>query len=210
MQFRSILSVCSALTLLTFMSGCSDSSSGSSPSLAPLPDRTEATYVEGRYVARGDQQQYIEDTGTGLIWKRCADGQVWDNISYSCLGTATLFNFAQASGDELIDDPSNPEQKRISGFVMPSLEQLETLMYCPGQPLLPENIGIGECSGSYSQPTLVTEVFPDARRVTHWTSSCMSETCQTYYGVDFSTGLISTYNSPNATYPLRRVRPIHP
>lgn len=195
------------LTLL-LLAGCSDSNSGSDAGPLPLPDPTTTQYVDGRYIARGAQEQYIEDTRTGLVWKRCADGQTWDQDAGLCLGRATSMSFGAANGDELIDDPNNPDQQRISGFVIPSLEQLQTLIYCPDQPLTPENIGTGECTGFYSQATLATEVFPDAERITHWTSTCMSETCTSYKGVDFSTGLISTYNSPNATYPLRRVRPL--
>lgn len=195
------------LTLL-LLAGCSDSNSGSDSNLLPLPDATETTYLDGRYIARGTHEEYIEDTQTGLVWKRCADGQQWDNLAYACIGTAASLNFTQASGDEIIEDENDPNRVYITGFVMPTQEQLQTLIYCSDLPLAAQNIGIGECSGSPQAPTLVSEVFPNSRSITHWTSTCMSETCTTYKGVDFSTGLISTYNSPNATYPLRRVRPL--
>lgn len=203
-----LFTILALLLTLPLFTACSDDNSGSTPDTLPLPDPTATTYIEGRYVARGTQEEYIEDTLTGLVWKRCADGQTWDNTSYSCLGRATSLNFGAANGDELIEDENDSDNMHITGFIMPSLEQLQTLIYCPDQPLTPENIGIGECTGFYNQATLATEVFPDAERSTHWTSTCMSETCTSYKGVDFSTGLISTYNSPSAPYPLRRVRPL--
>ncbi|MFK7160090.1 DUF1566 domain-containing protein [Marinospirillum sp. MEB164] len=201
MPARSLLTLCSALTLLALTSGCSDSSSGSSPSLAPLPDRTETTFIEGRYVARGAEEQYIEDTHTGLVWKRCVEGQTWDQGGQICVGRAASLTLDQAGGDEIINE-------QITGFMLPSRDQLLSLVACPGEALTAESIGRGVCQNppSNSNPTLATAVFPDTPALTHWTTTCMSSACTTYYGVNFGDGSLSEYNAPSSRYAVRRVR----
>lgn len=198
------------LCLFSLLTGCLDSDSSGSHGEAtlPPPETTATSYLEGRYLARGEQEAFIEDTHTGLIWKRCVEGQTWDPVSYSCLGTARLFNFAQAEPDERLPDANNPTIQRRTGFVLPTREQLASLLYCSNQPLTANQVGSGVCQGGVASPTILAEVFPNTPAATYWTSTCMSETCSTYYGVNFSTGQLSTHNSPQARYPLRRVRPV--
>lgn len=40
--------------------------------------------------------QEVTDTATGLIWRRCAEGQTWEAAATTCTGTASTFTHQAA------------------------------------------------------------------------------------------------------------------
>ncbi len=43
-----------------------------------------------------DANGYVTDGNAKLTWKRCLEGQTWDSVNKKCIGTATLYTWANA------------------------------------------------------------------------------------------------------------------
>lgn len=205
---RKLISAALLLLTLPFLSACSDDSNGSDPEIQPLPERSGTSYLEGRYLTRGQDNHLIEDTHTGLVWLRCALGQEWDNQSQHCIGRAATYTLQQAEEQASLHR-HQPDDPNPSGFGLPSRDQLFSLIYCPDQPLTPDAIGQTQCSGTPTQATIVEDVFPDTERRTYWSNSRTETGSQTYDGIHFGLGTLSTDNSPNSRYPARLVRSLN-
>ncbi|TWI60600.1 uncharacterized protein DUF1566 [Desulfobotulus alkaliphilus] len=204
--FQAALSLVILGLMLILLAGCSDSDSNKNTpeERQSVPERSGISYLEGRYEARGKDNQLIEDTRTGLVWQRCSLGQEWDNTSQNCVGRAIYYRLEEAR-QQASNHYFHPNDQEPSGLGLPGKEQLLSLVYCPGQPQTPDSPGSGECDGSYDEPTIIQNVFPDTERITYWTQTPMGEGSSTYYGVNFSTGELSRHNSPNSSYPVRLV-----
>jgi hypothetical protein len=50
-----------------------------------LPSQAQSRYVP---IGAGDE---VHDTQTGLIWKRCSEGQTWGGVARGCVGRLRLF-----------------------------------------------------------------------------------------------------------------------
>lgn len=88
-----------------------------------------AVCAQGRfeYAAEGHQ---VVDRSTGLVWKRCAEGQTWDGAG--CAGAASRFSFDAA---QVVT--ANP-----SGWRLPTVKELFTLIR-PTQ----DGVGLGPAPG---------------------------------------------------------------
>ena len=58
------------------------------------PESIPATTPNSRYVDQGDGT--VTDKTTGLMWKRCAEGQYWDVLAATCKGNAYQMNWLVA------------------------------------------------------------------------------------------------------------------
>jgi hypothetical protein len=54
-----------------------------------------AALAKNRFIPSDDGTE-VTDTMTGLVWRRCAAGMVWDNNSQTCDGTATEYSWTDA------------------------------------------------------------------------------------------------------------------
>lgn len=182
--------------LLFLLSGCSDSGSGSDSGITPLPQPVGNPIFE-RYQPLGQDQAIILDTHTWLAWERCALGQQWDNKDQICIGPEHTLTWGQA---RVISD---------NAFELPTLEQLSSLVYCPSEHALPEQIGQRDfsepCLWTDPRPTIHPQAFPDTPERTFW-SQDESTTEGFSLGMNFAAGAISDLNRPNVRYPVRLVR----
>lgn len=68
----------------------------------------------------------ITDTRTGLIWRRCAEGMVWDGKT--CTGTA--LSITHSSAEERATQEARKDKK---AWRLPTVKELQSL-YIPEQP----------------------------------------------------------------------------
>jgi len=202
--FRPLLSPVLAVSLVsvTLLTGCL-SSGGSSggeeeEGVPPLPEAAGEVLRE-RYQPLGESAAIVLDTKTNLAWKRCYYGQTWSSELSACEGSARTLKWSVALS--LIDS---------DGFRLPSLQELQSLVYCNNLHASPNEIGeldIAEGCGSPTlSPTIEPTVFPDMRQLTAWTSSASENIEGTGLGIQFGSGVLSDFNSAGADYRIILVR----
>ena len=115
-------------------------------------------FIADRYEVRGRNGDIIYDTTTQLEWQRCSLGQTWNGRT--CAGEANRYTWDQARA----------AADRVSGWRLPTIEELRTLTYCSsGRPARFSNGR--SCSGDYQRPTIVTEAFPETPSGWFWSGS---------------------------------------
>ncbi len=95
------------------------------------------------FVDRGDGT--VTHKITGLIWKRCAEGQTWEDNN--CIGTTILYTYDQA-------------MKLVSNFALKNAWRL---------PSVDELEGIVERENN--NPAINAEIFPNTLPTWFWSSS---------------------------------------
>lgn len=153
----------------------------SAPSIevSATPVETPEEAINGRFLAMGLNDEVIHDYGTGLEWQRCSVGQTWNQMQQSCKGDRATYDWQTASG---LTAPG--------GFRLPTLYELQTLIYCSST----EVYGMGRrlCDDNSSQPAIVEKAFPNStpNSTTGWTwTSTIALLPGRSYGVGFYSGV---------------------
>ena len=128
----------------------------------------EEELIAGRYEVIGADGGIVRDVVTGLEWQRCPVGQTWNPSENRCdgpvLGPTVYFDWYAAM-----------ELTASGGFRLPSLQELQTLVYCAGEEQAYFNESGEFCAGTpdvdFARPTIVLEAFPNAPRTVFWTAS---------------------------------------
>ncbi len=196
MRFMRCFPRCSLLPMLTasFLTACG----AEAPSVALAPPLSEAELDaanqavfealdprEKAFTARFDMRKdgTAVDNTTGLMWMRCAFGQVWQ--AGSCVGEPKLLSWNQAL-------------KTTKGFAfagygdwrLPARDELSSLVYCSsGMRRAPDQDGVpGACEGDYRAPTLLSAVFPNAPVHKFWSATQDERHSFAAWGVSFVNG----------------------
>lgn len=118
---------------------------------------------------------------TGLTWKRCAEGQVWDGKT--CTGEPAFYTYAQTL--KLISNFAGNSDWR-----MPNVAELNSL-------LERERIN----------PAINTTFFPNTLGAAFWTSSPIVQAADGFvWGVTFGDGGHIFWGTPSEGYQVRLVR----
>ena len=142
----------------------------------------------------------VTDVVTKLQWKKCSEGQEWNN--QTCTNNPTKYKW-----DEAMNIKSN--FANYSDWRLPTIEELRTLRYCSSedQPFNDGKKELNGCKEGYTSPTIVTEMFPNTPADGFWSSSTYtyynSYAWQLYfnYGNDYN-------NNKGNSYVVRLVRSI--
>lgn len=102
-------------------------------------DNITASTPDARFIVSGDE---VEDVRTNLIWKRCAEGQTWDDSTTSCTGSVSSLSWLEALA--LADEE----------WRLPNVKEL---------------LSIVEVSCAF--PAINETVFPNTPDSAFWTSS---------------------------------------
>ena len=123
------------------------------------------------------------ETTTGLMWMRCAFGQVWQ--AGSCAGEAKLFNWHRA-----LEAAEGYVFAGHGDWRLPTRDELTTLVYCSsGVRRAPDADGVpGTCEGDYRAPTLLSAVFPNAPVHKFWSGTQDERHSFGAWGVSFVNG----------------------
>lgn len=122
----------------------------------------------------------VTDTTTGLIWRSCSEGQIWE--ANRCLGKAKEFNYKES-----LAHAKSRSSKQIS-WRTPTIEELSTLI----------NKG--------SKPTSIdSQVFPDTTAARYWSSSPHGTEATQAMIVLFKDGHVFKYHRNNKAH-VRLVR----
>ncbi|MEK8031308.1 DUF1566 domain-containing protein [Ideonella sp. DXS29W] len=124
-----------------------------------------------RYEVSADGQE-VKDLRSGLIWRRCVEGQAWDGEH--CTGTPATYTWRQALalGDG-----------QAAGWRLPNAKELAWL-----------------ADRTRVSPALDTAVFPDAPSGKHWTSTAILSTPTHAWHVEFDIGEVYRTTQKAALY----------
>lgn len=130
----------------------------------------------------------ITDIKTGLMWKRCSEGQNWSGNS--CTGNASVIKWGDAM--------PNQKQKLWNTFAghrdwrLPTHEELRSLVWCsngiPQEEAWEYNCGgKGKDSVEFTSPSIETTAFPNTPAEGFWSASLDSKTSLAW-AADFNFG----------------------
>ena len=107
-------------------------------------------FAQERYTASPDGQE-INDSKTGLIWRRCTEGMAWKKTA--CTGKATFFNHADAAAVAKSASGGDAEWR------LPTLKELSSIS-------APREADEGKAA-------IDSKIFPATPVGRFWTSSTM-------------------------------------
>ena len=126
------------------------------------------TKIAGKFIDH--HNGIITDTSTGLMWKKCSEGQAGDNCK---TGNAKKYGW----------DEVNTKFKRVyfagyNDWRLPTIFELATLVHC-STGISSEIAGNYHCDGKniqyhqnpYQRPTINLTAFPNTTDWKYWTSS---------------------------------------
>lgn len=130
----------------------------------------------------------VTDTQTGLMWKRCPEGQHWDKSNNACTGEALQLNWQQALEQASNTNAGIGEPLGYSDWRVPNIKELASLV-----------------ERTCQQPTINLNLFPDTQPTSYWTSSPSSVLADSIWILDFTDGLTHT-SRKNSLSLVRLVR----
>jgi hypothetical protein len=170
---------------------------GGTAKAKPVTETAESKPAsQERFIAQGDT---VKDTETGLVWKRCSEGQTWDGNT--CIG------------ETIKTDIEHAKNLVTKGWRLPTVRELASLRICStgfNNSML-EDIQDGGahvaklCNDGSTKPAIAA-VFINA--TSHWylsSSPDTSDSTQAWF-VRFSNGLVYKLDSYNKYMEVRLVR----
>ena len=154
----------------------------------------------GQYIDHGDGT--VTDTKTGLMWKKCSEGQYGNN----CQGKPEIYTWNDAM----------QKFKRISfagynNWRMPTIEELRILVYCsngkPQQQASNEyGCSLDDSEKDYIKPTINQRAFPNVYRdSTVWSSTRVASNAHYTWIVNFHSGY-DHWSGKSGNWHVRLVR----
>ena len=130
-----------------------------------------------RYSFSSDGSE-VTDAQTGLIWRRCSEGQTWDLATTTCTGTVATYTHEAALA----------QAKTQPGWRLPNVKELSSLV-----------------DKSRVSPSIDVTAFPGTPSAYFWSSSPYAGIASVAWVVNFSVGSVD-YNYRTFSYYLRLVR----
>ena len=108
--------------------------------------------IDPRYVINSDGT--VTDSSTDLVWMRCSIGQQW--YDGSCVGESAILSATQAQ-----DLAQSFSFANASDWRLPTIEELQSLVFCSSQLPAYWKDNADACEGDYEQPTIDAVAFPN-------------------------------------------------
>jgi Protein of unknown function (DUF1566) len=131
----------------------------------------------------------VLDKYTGLMWKKCSEGQLWNAVSHTCNLVAARYTWQQAL-------QRVQKQNTTTGFAkykdwrVPNIKELRTLVE-------------EQCTSPAINLSVFPFIKPDA---VFWSSSPNAYNGDGAWGVDFGFGSANWYYLKDFSYQVRLVR----
>lgn len=136
---------------------------------------SDFAHAQARYSYSSDGSE-VTDAQTGLVWRRCSQGQTWSGST--CTGTASTHTHEQALA----------VAKTQSPWRLPNVKELSSLV-----------------DASRSSPSVNTAAFPGTPSSMFWSSTGVASSSSAAWYVFFGDGFVSWEGRFN-TYYVRLVR----
>lgn len=131
-----------------------------------------------------NQDGTVTDPDTGLVWQRCSYGQVWDDDTKTCAGTATTHTWqdALAAAEEL-------DWAGHTDWRLPDINELQTLV-----------------DDTKSFPAVVDLLADDTPPVDYWSSTTYHGGMHLAWTVFFHNGFVKVKDKAGTQHRVRAVR----
>ncbi|MBL4661588.1 MAG: caspase family protein [Alcanivoracaceae bacterium] len=125
----------------------------------------------------------VIDKQRNLMWMRCSLGQEWNKANKSCGGKASehTFDGAQAKAKSF-------SYAGYSDWRVPTVEELETLVYCSTSKKPIDSNWLNGCTAGYTRPTIDQDKFPDTPSSNFWSASPDASYASRAWNVSFNSG----------------------
>mgnify|MGYP000105381452 FL=1 len=140
--------------------------------------------AQERYTPSSDGDE-INDTKTGLTWRRCAEGMTWKKST--CAGKATFANQAQAVA------LAKAQATKDEAWRLPTLKELNSI-------LAVREIDVGKAA-------IDAKAFPATPIARYWTSTSVGPSYYMVVGFGEGHSGEGERNSPGASRLVRDVKP---
>lgn len=121
----------------------------------------------------------VTDTATGLVWRRCSEGQTWNSTTTTCTGTAATYTHEGAL----------TQAKNQTGWRLPNVKELSSLV-----------------SLDRFNPAIDMAAFPSTVSNLYWTSSPNAGSVNWAWSVYFTHGAVNNTSDRTNSYYVRFVR----
>ena len=140
------------------------------------------TTISSQYTVSANGQE-VTDSKTGLIWRRCSEGQVWSGSA--CTGSANVFMHEAALAHATAQTLATNVAWRL-----PNVKELASIR-----------------DVTKSAPTIDSLAFPATTSDFYWSSSPRTNDSNTAWGINFYFGYVNG-GYRNDSHPLRLLRSI--
>lgn len=133
----------------------------------------------------------VSDTATGLMWKKCSEGQTYNSDTGTCSHAAATYTWQQAlQRAQAVNQGTAGESLGHTDWRVPNIKELRSLV-----------------EQACEDPAINTNAFPltPSSPGLYWSSSPSRKTIGKAWGVDFSLGSASPAPMASPAY-LRLVR----
>lgn len=138
-------------------------------------DSIKPSWPDTRYILQGSE---VLDKATQLIWKRCSEGQAWDENAAVCRGEATIYTWPEALA---LSDAT---------WRVPNIKELLSIIEM-----------------SCDEPSLnISAFFPSYFSNNYWSSSPSAEDSNSAWFVYFSSSFNSSIENKDRDFSVRLVR----
>jgi len=138
--------------------------------------------VDGRFLLSSSGHEVI-DTSTGLVWRRCIEGQIW--TGFSCGGVISRYSWGNA-----LNLAKNQSFSTGYSWRLPNVKELESLV-----------------DRTRRYPSIQTTVFTGSESGYFWTSTPYANDASLAWYVDFGIGRVGVERN-NLSFMVRLVRDI--
>ena len=118
----------------------------------------------------------ISDPKTGLIWKKCSEGQSWDSSNNTCTGSAQAYNWQQALQQAQDVNGGVGEDLDASDWRVPNIKELSSIV-----------------EQRCYIPAVNVTAFPNTPSSLYWSSSPYAPNGASAWFVDFFNGNDNAY-----------------
>jgi hypothetical protein len=158
--------------------------------ITPLSWGQGSDSAHGRYQSHTDGT--VTDTETGLMWKRCAEGQEWSDPSCEGEAVTPRWDAVMPKGQQRAWPPFAGH----SDWRVPTREELRSLVWCSNgtsretawEKTCSGKGGWNIPSGDYQRPTIDTVAFPDTPTTWFWSASMGNSAAAGVWRVSFGAG----------------------
>jgi hypothetical protein len=147
----------------------------------------------------------ITDKKTGLMWKRCSEGQAGVNCEE---GAAKKYTW-----DDAVQRFKHVEYAGYTDWRLPTIDELKTLVYCsngnPANAAWEQGCNKDFSISGFERPTINQPAFPKTQPYSYWSGSQHDSETNSAWLVNFSFGTtnsISPFNFLASSYAVRLVR----
>ena len=146
---------------------------GPAPGAQTCKDNIPKTAPDSRYTTDNGTNGTVTDEHTGLTWKRCSEGQTWDDSG--CDGDAATYTWQEAlQRAQAVNDGTAGNNLGHNDWRLPNKNELASLV-----------------ERACHSPAINATIFPGTATSLYWSASLYANNSYDAWGVRFDIGAVN-------------------